>query len=405
MNQSSIIFLIGNYKNGGVARRSTTLANEMARLGRDVTILVTGELGDELPKLNPNVQLIDLNDFIKEQINNQRIIKDIRLRRFIISWLRKLRFLTSFFHPLKKYCSSIINELSHGDKLRCYFLLNPNSIIIAFGIPFVYEAYCATKGLHCKIIFAEKNASQLENTKLSKNKKLSSKALLHADACVFQTYDELSHYDSNNLNNPVVIRNPIRPDLPQPYRGNRKKIIVNFCRLNKQKNLPLLIEAFELLHKDFSDYKLEIYGNIVYKEEQELKEKLIYIIKQKRLEDSVHIFPPCLDIHKRIIDYAMFVSSSDFEGLSNSMLEAMAIGLPCVCTDCLGGGAREIIVDGENGLLVSPKNPIQLCHAMKRFIQSSELVERCGQNAAKIRNELTASIIAEEWLRIIECVF
>ena len=48
-------------------------------------------------------------------------------------------------------------------------------------------------------------------------------------------------------------------------------------------------------------------------------------------------------IDQAVLDAAMFVLTSDFEGMSNSMLEAMAIGLPCVCTDCDGGGAREII--------------------------------------------------------------
>lgn len=48
----------------------------------------------------------------------------------------------------------------------------------------------------------------------------------------------------------------------------------------------------------------------------------------------------------------MFVSSSDFEGISNSMLEAMGMGLPVVVTDCPVGGARMVIQDGVNGLLV-----------------------------------------------------
>ena len=404
MDSQSIVFLIGNYKNGGVARRSTTLANEISRKGWNVTILVTGELGSELPTLYPKVRLVCLNDFIQEHSGNPIIVKDVNFRKHCISWLRKLRLVTSFIPLLKKYCSSKISDLLHGNTLRYYFLLNHNSTIIAFATSFVYETYCATKGLNCKIIFAEKNASQLENRGLSQAKEEASKALHYAKACVFQTYDELAQYDSSSLNKPVVIRNPIRPDLPQPYHGSRKKIIVNFCRLNKQKNLPLLIEAFALLHTKFPDFKLEIYGNVVSQKEQELKDELINLIKQKGLDDSVKILPPCLDIHEKIIDYAMFVSSSDFEGLSNSMLEAMAIGLPCVCTDCLGGGAREIIRDGENGLLVPVKDTIQLCNAMRRFIQSPELTEKCGQNAARIREELSADKIAQEWLQVIDKV-
>ena len=98
----------------------------------------------------------------------------------------------------------------------------------------------------------------------------------------------------------------------------------------------------------------------------------------------------------------MFVSSSDYEGLSNSMLEAMAIGLPCVCTDCLGGGAREVIKDRENGLIVPMNDAEAMCRAMKEYIEDPALAEKCSLNAAAIREELSVEKITRQWLDIIE---
>ena len=97
----------------------------------------------------------------------------------------------------------------------------------------------------------------------------------------------------------------------------------------------------------------------------------------------------------------MFVSTSDFEGLSNSMLEAMAIGLPCVCTDCDGGGARMMIEDHVNGLLV-PKGDVNAVYkAMKEIIEDKKLAEKISINASKLKDELSVDKIVDKWIEMI----
>ena len=177
-------------------------------------------------------------------------------------------------------------------------------------------------------------------------------------------------------NTPVkgtVIFNPIKPDLPAPYKGERKKRVVNFCRISAQKNLNMLVDAFALLRKDFPEYELDIIGDPVGNDVEGYIDSVKERIKQHNCEDCIHILPSRNDIHDYIKDYAMFVSSSDFEGMSNSMLEAMALGLPCVCTDCPAGGARAVIKDGENGLLTPVGDADALYLAMKKLIENPEL--------------------------------
>ena len=93
----------------------------------------------------------------------------------------------------------------------------------------------------------------------------------------------------------------------------------------------------------------------------------------------------------------MYVCSSDFEGLSNSMLEAMAIGLPCVCTDCEGGGARMMIQDGKNGLLTPIGDEEGLYQAMKKLADDPAFAARLGREAANVRQELSIYQIADRW--------
>ena len=140
---------------------------------------------------------------------------------------------------------------------------------------------------------------------------------------------------------------------------------------------------------------MSIYGN------GDEKETLQQYIREKKLQEMISIkdFQP--NIHEVILDAAMFVSTSDYEGISNSMIEAMAIGLPCVCTDCDGGGARMMIQDHKNGLLVPKGDAEGVYRAMKELIENPELAESLGKEAAKIRERLSAEKIAEEWLKLI----
>ena len=88
--------------------------------------------------------------------------------------------------------------------------------------------------------------------------------------------------------------------------------------------------------------------------------------------------------------------------MSNSMIEAMAIGLPVVCTDCPAGGARAVIKNRENGLLVPIKDEEALFEAMSEIAKNPNLGKTLSLNASKIRCEQSADVIAEKWLELIE---
>ena len=171
--------------------------------------------------------------------------------------------------------------------------------------------------------------------------------------------------------------------------------MVTFCRLERQKNLPMLVRAFARFHEACPDYELEIYGN------GKERAALVSLIDDLGLSGIAKICEGRPDVHDVVRDAAMFALSSDYEGLSNSMLEAMAIGLPVICTDCPCGGARMVIEDGENGLLVPVGDEEALVDAMVRMASSPALTVMLSHNAAVLRERLSASKICSEWMRVI----
>lgn len=400
-----IVFVIGNYKNGGVARRSSNLANEFGKKGYKVTILVTKEIGKNVFfECQDNVEVVSLNDFIELKSNDPMIKKDSEKNLKMIKKIKKLRYISRFFGRFDEKLSADIRALRKSEKLRKYLVLNPESILIPFGLGCCEKCFFASRDFNCKIIYAEKNAAQLECPDDTEKRKYIFNMLKAVDGAVLQTEDEMLFYSECFANNAVVIHNPVKPNLPIRYDGERRPVIVNFCRISEQKNLPLLISAFRRIHKEYPEYSLEIYGNAVEETEEKLRDALTEEIVKNGESGYIKILPPAPDVHEKIRDCTMFVSSSDFEGLSNSMIEALAIGMPCVCTDCLGGGAREMIKDGENGLLVPMKDETALYLAMKRLIDDKALSEKISENAVKIRNELSVEKIAGEWLEVIEKV-
>lgn len=249
-----------------------------------------------------------------------------------------------------------------------------------------------------KLILSERNDPECiyrEDVKA----RLQMKLYYHdADAVVFQTEMQKLYFNQDIQKKGCLIPNPVKSGLPDIYRGKRDRRIVNFCRLTPQKNLKLLIDAFGQVSDDDPDCRLIIYGD------GEMKQELLNYIRERGLDEKAKVLPFSKNIHLDIREAAMFVSSSDYEGISNSMLEAMAMGLPCICTDCPCGGARLMIHNNSNGILVPTGDREALSAAMKQVLGDSGFAARIGEEAAKVREAYSASKICRQWEELIERV-
>lgn len=213
---------------------------------------------------------------------------------------------------------------------------------------------------------------------------------------VFQTEDAKSCFPNKIQKKGYIIPNPINDRLPEPYKGERKKTIVAVGRFTLQKNFKMSIDAFSKLHKDYPEYKLIIFGTGI------LKDELNNYVKSMGLEEFVEFPGFVKNIIEEIADAGMYISSSDFEGISNSMLEALAMGIPSVCTDCPVGGARMTIKNNENGILIPVGDTEALYKGMKKIIEDKEFAENIAKNAVKIREDLSLKKIANMWIDVIE---
>ena len=223
------------------------------------------------------------------------------------------------------------------------------------------------------------------------------------DACeglVFQTTEAQQYFPARIHGKSTVICNPLTGRLPERYEGEKKQRIINCCRLAPQKNLDLLIDAFSDIADEFPELSLEVFGKGSERERLEKK------ISDMGLAERIHLPGFSEHAHEEMQKSLMFVSSSDYEGISNSMLEAIALGVPTVCTDCPAGGAREVIRDGVNGLLVPTGDRDALVQAMRRMLMEPELAHRVSRNGFELRSELAPEVIAGKWLdyivRIVE---
>ena len=104
----------------------------------------------------------------------------------------------------------------------------------------------------------------------------------------------------------------------------------------------------------------------------------------------------------RIWRAGMFVLSSYSEGMPNTLLEAMCMGLPVISTDCSGGGAAELIRDNENGKLVAPGDVDGLAAAMEEYMEYPERAAACGLAAAHLLESYRPEAVAHTWMVYLE---
>ena len=97
----------------------------------------------------------------------------------------------------------------------------------------------------------------------------------------------------------------------------------------------------------------------------------------------------------------MFVMTSDYEGMPNSLIEAMGIGLPVISTDCKGGGAKALIKNHINGIITPPNNSEAVADAIKFYIDNPKKAEEYAKEALKIRDDLSVDKISEKWMNLI----
>ena len=280
-------------------------------------------------------------------------------------------------------------------KLRAYIDLRnelscktPDCLII-FSLGLAEVGVWAAKRVGVPILLSERvDPRYLPTSKL--HRILKKLVFRKSDGVVFQTKEIQNCFSKRIRAKGVVIQNPLLDDnLPVADIGNPRKEIVAVGRLSIEKNFEMLIKAFSELN--LSDYKLRIYG------EGPLRQDLQELIEQLRVENRVILEGRVERVVDKIQGADVFVLSSNHEGMPNVLLEAMAMGLACISTDFPSGGAKVLIKNGVNGLLIPVNDKEALKRAISTLVNNQELKYELKRNALKIRVENSKERILPEW--------
>lgn len=343
-----IVFVIPDMPGGGTERVVALLANEYSRRGIPTAILLFAGSEQAYP-LDPRIEVASVGD----PSGGSFLVRLERLRR-----------------------------------MRRFYRENENCQIWAFSaMGAVFSAVAAFGQKHFFLVSERNDPTRYEH------RQIRDLCYRWADAVVCQTEDAVKSFPAGIRRKSVVIPNPLEPG-EEPYAGEREKRVVAVGRLNAQKNHKLLLRAFAIFVKNHGDYVLELYG------QGELEAELRVLAADLEIDGNVLFKGFSGRVLTDIRKAAMYVLSSDYEGISNSMLEAMALGLPVIATDCPIGGSRMYIRNGENGLLVPVGDADALARAMGRLADEPALGKKLGGESVKLRQELAAGKIADRFLAL-----
>lgn len=211
---------------------------------------------------------------------------------------------------------------------------------------------------------------------------------------VFQIEGAANFFSEKLQSRSTIIPNPIfvKSIIDVESFSMRNKTVVSVGRLdNYQKRYDIMIKAFALFSKQHPDWILQLYGD---GKDKDLIRKWC---EEENVLDKVEFMGVSSYPLNDIKDSGIFLITSDYEGISNALLEAMAIGLPCVSTDSEPGGARMLINDKINGRIVERRNPEAIASALCDFVENPDFADSCGNKAKDVLARFDKDLIAAKW--------
>ncbi|MER8028274.1 glycosyltransferase family 4 protein [Streptomyces bauhiniae] len=226
-------------------------------------------------------------------------------------------------------------------------------------------------------------------------------AYLHLDALTALTPEETDSIAGQvpGVRDRLAVMPNCVPAAPVRSRGTNK-VVISAGHLTDNKNHALLVEAFARVHAEAPDWTLRIYGSGAE------KARLRARIHELGLSSHVLLMGPVAPVTPEFGKGSIFVLPSKREAFGNVLVEAMAAGLPVVSTDA-DHGPRNVVTDGEDGLIVPCGNADALAEAVLRLVRDDELrlkmagaavagAERFQETASRERFE---EILAQAYAR------
>ncbi len=363
-HRRSILFLVSSMQAGGAERVASLLSNYWADNGHEVTLIATFSKRSEcLYSLRHEVRV----QYLADHVRPSRLSALARARRLIV--LRR-----------------IIRDVKPD-------------VVVAFLTHVNVAALMATIGIAVPVVVSERTFPPANPVGflLTQFRKL---LYPRAAAVVLQTDQGLEWLKSAcGRSRGVVIANPVQhpipaldPSLPPDVIvPASRRLLLAVGRLGPEKGFSELISAFSELAVKFPDWDLVILGD------GSQRSALEQLIESRDLRSRA--FLPghagnLADWYERADIYAL---SSRFEGFPNTLLEAMAHGVPAVSFDC-DTGPRSIIRDGLDGILVRPADGVSaFAEALAGLMSAPLRREQMGHAAIGVRERFAVNRIGRAW--------
>ena len=347
-----ISFFIGSMGRGGAERVISTLANDYCNRGWDVEIAVLLKNIVEYP-LDARIRIVDISQKAGGYLQNA----------FYWVW-----------------------------GIRSYLKARKPDRVVSFVGRINALVLTASIGLKIPIVVSERNDPKHDGR--GRLMQWYCNRIYHlAKAIVYQNEYEKSCFNESLSKRGYIIPNPVK--VTAHKENYDTKTIVTAGRLIEQKNQAMLIRAMEKIHKKYPEVKCKIYG------EGPLRRTLQQQIEALNLQNTVTLEGNVPDIHERLAQCGIFVLTSNFEGLSNALIEAMMVGLPCISTDY--PGASELVKHGENGILVPMDDDNVLVEEIERLIENTDnCIVTLKGNAQKESKRYSSGTVLMQWYAVIE---
>ena len=351
-----IAFVYGSLMEGGAERVIVNLANQMSKK-HDVSIIIFSS-EKSVYELSDRVKLI-----CPDKIQNGR---------------------------------SLLHRIA-GFKYRNRFL---KKNIKNFDCIISFNTYLA---MQCKLLSPGTKVigSERTNPFLAKNlkEKIAIKFSYILDGFVFQTKGASEYYPKAIQEKACIIPNAFwGKNIIMPKYETREKTICASGRIISSKRYDLIIKAFNIVAEKYPEYILKIYG--VGDKESDIQK----MIEEQNLSKKIFLMGWCKDIVSELLRNRIFILASDYEGMPNGLIEAMACGCACISRDCKFG-PDEIIESGEDGLLVGSDSEIDIAKALIRIIEDEAFAAKLSANAyEKIKNEFSEEVMVNKFCKYIDAV-
>ncbi len=304
-------------------------------------------------------------------------------------------------NPLYTNSNKLLELVGQIKALHKYIISNQIDVIIAFLHPSNYMAVLAAKNTRAKVLLSERGDPYSRRKNGGVFIHSIEKIIQNADAYIFQSVEASLAYPEKCRLKSLVIPNAL-PNIVYPsyVPETTNKRIVCVARLEiVQKRQDVLIRAFSLFLKKHSDYTLQLVGD-----GPDIK-TIESLIEEYDLYSHVEILGDRKDVLDILSKANMFILCSDYEGLPNALLEAMAVGVPCISSDYSPGGVRSIIEDGVNGFIVPRNDEEALAEKMICLSEHPEIRDSFTQNCKVVFEKFDQKIVDKKWKNCIAGLF